>query len=44
MDWFWMNIPLMAVFFFLWVGIPLHLTLTCWRREIEARHAEIRRG
>jgi len=27
MNWFWMNIPLMAVFFAAWTGIPLWLSL-----------------
>ena len=27
MNWFWMNIPLMAVFFAAWVGIPMWLVL-----------------
>ena len=40
-SWFWMNIPLMLLFFCAWTGIPLWLVLTQWRREIEAKHAEI---
>jgi hypothetical protein len=39
--WFWQNIPLMLVFFSCTAGIPLWLTLTRWRAEVEARHAEI---
>jgi hypothetical protein len=39
--WFWWNIPLALVFFGCWAGIPLFLTLTRWKHEIEARHAEI---
>jgi hypothetical protein len=27
MNWLWMNIPLMAVFFAAWTGIPLWLSL-----------------
>ncbi|HXZ64524.1 MAG TPA: hypothetical protein VEH05_07310 [Streptosporangiaceae bacterium] len=27
MSWFWMNMPLAAVFFAGWVGIPLYLVL-----------------
>lgn len=41
MSWFWMNVPLMLVFFGLWVGIPLWLVLTRWDKEVKARHAEI---
>jgi len=40
-SWFWMNFPLMLLFFCAWTGIPLWLVLTRWRREIEAKHAEI---
>jgi hypothetical protein len=40
-SWFWLNIPLMLLFFCAWTGIPLWLVLTRWRREIEAKHAEI---
>ncbi len=39
--WFWMNVPLMLVFFGLWVGIPLWLVLTRWDKEVKARHAEV---
>jgi hypothetical protein len=41
MSWFWLNIPLMAVFFGLWAGIPLWHTLTRWRAELDAKHAEL---
>ena len=41
MSWFWMNVPLMLVFFGLWVGIPLWLVLTRWDKEIKAKHAEV---
>jgi len=27
MNWLWMNVPLMAVFFAAWTGIPLWLSL-----------------
>jgi hypothetical protein len=27
MNWLWMNVPLMAVFFVAWTGIPLWLSL-----------------
>jgi len=27
MSWFWMNMPLAAVFFAAWVGIPLYMVL-----------------
>jgi hypothetical protein len=40
-SWFWLNIPLMLLFFCAWTGIPLWLVLTRWRREIETKHAEI---
>jgi hypothetical protein len=40
-SWFWLNIPLMLLFFCAWTGIPLWLVLTRWRREIDAKHAEI---
>lgn len=39
--WFWLNIPLMLLFFCCWVGIPLWLTLTRWNAEISAKHAVI---
>ncbi len=41
MSWFWMNIPLMLVFFGCWAGIPLWLVLTRWDKEIKAKHAEV---
>lgn len=41
MGWFWLNVPLMLLFFGCWTGIPLWLTLTRWHAEITARHAEI---
>jgi hypothetical protein len=40
-NWFWMNVPLMLVFFGLWVGVPLWLVLTRWDKETKARHAEV---
>ncbi len=40
-NWFWMNIPLMLVFFGCWVGIPLWLVLTRWDKEVKAKHAEV---
>jgi hypothetical protein len=39
--WFWLNIPLMLLFFGCWTGIPLWLTFTRWHAEITAKHAEI---
>jgi len=30
--WFWLNVPLMIVFFAAWTGIPLWLVLTRWNR------------
>jgi len=41
MSWFWLNIPLMVVFFGCWAGIPLWHTLTRWDAELRAKHAEI---
>ena len=41
MSWFWLNIPLMLAFFGLWAGIPLWKTLTSWKAELGARHAEL---
>ena len=38
---FWLNIPLMLLFFCCWAGIPLWLTLTRWNAEISAKHAAI---
>jgi hypothetical protein len=40
-SWFWLNIPLALLFFGLWTGIPLWLTLTRWNAEISAKHAAI---
>jgi hypothetical protein len=40
MSWFWLNIPSMLVFFGLWAGVPLWFTLTRWRTELHAKHAE----
>jgi hypothetical protein len=42
--WFWLNIPLALFIFCCWTGIPLWLTLTRWRAEINAKHAEIAAG
>ena len=39
--WFWLNIPLALLFVCCWAGIPLWLTLTRWRAELGATHAEI---
>jgi hypothetical protein len=39
--WFWLNIPLVLLFFCCWAGIPLWLTLTRWNAEISAKHAAI---
>lgn len=39
--WFWLNIPLMLVFFGCWAGIPLWRTLTRWKVELDAKHAEL---
>jgi hypothetical protein len=41
MSWFWLNIPLMVVFFGCWSGIPLWHTLTRWDAELKAKHGEI---
>jgi hypothetical protein len=41
MSWFWLNIPLMVVFFGCWAGIPLWCTLTRWDAELKAKHAEV---
>jgi hypothetical protein len=41
MMWFWLNVPLMLVFFGLWSGIPLWLTLTRWNAELNAKNAEV---
>jgi hypothetical protein len=40
-SWFWLNFPLMLVFFCCSAGIPLWFTLTRWHRETEAKHAEV---
>ncbi len=39
--WFWLNIPLMLVFFGCWAGIPLWHTLARWNAELDAKHAEL---
>ena len=39
--WFWLNIPLILLFFGCWAGIPLWHTLHRWNDEINARHAEL---
>jgi hypothetical protein len=39
--WFWLNIPLMLLFFCCWAGIPLWHALTRWNAELTAKHAEI---
>ena len=39
--WFWLNIPLALLFVCFWAGIPLWLTLTPWRADLSAKHAEI---
>ena len=39
--WFWLNIPLVLLFFCCWAGIPLWFVLTRWKAEIHAKHAEI---
>jgi hypothetical protein len=39
--WFWLNIPLALLFVCCWAGIPLWLTLTRWRAELNAKHAEL---
>ena len=41
MGWFWWNVPLMALFFGCWTGIPLWLTLTRWNAEVTTKQAEI---
>jgi hypothetical protein len=41
MSWFWLNIPLMVVFFGCWAGIPLWHTLTRWDAELTAKYAEV---
>jgi hypothetical protein len=37
---FWLNILLALLFVCCWPGIPLWLTLTGWRAEFGAKHAE----
>jgi hypothetical protein len=44
MFWFWLNIPLMLVFFGLWAGVPLWHTLRRWNAELDAKHAELGLG
>jgi hypothetical protein len=39
--WFWLNIPLALLFFACWSGIPLWLTLTRWKAELNAKHADL---
>jgi hypothetical protein len=39
--WFWLNIPLILLFFCCWAGIPLWHTLNRWGDEINAKHAEL---
>jgi hypothetical protein len=39
--WFWLNIPLAALFIGCWAGIPLWHTLHRWNDEITAKHAEL---
>ena len=41
MGWFWLNVPLMVLFFGCWTGIPLWLTLTRWNAEVTVKHAEV---
>jgi hypothetical protein len=41
MAWFWLNIPLMLLFFGCWAGIPAWYTLTRWDAELKAKHAEL---
>ena len=41
MSWFWLNIPLMVVFFGCWAGIPLWHTLARWDAELKAKHAAV---
>jgi hypothetical protein len=36
-SWFWLNIPLAALIFCCWCGIPLWLTLTRWHKELAER-------
>ena len=39
--WFWLNFPLALLFVGCWAGIPLWLTLTRWKAEVDAKHAEV---
>ena len=39
--WFWLNIPLILLFFGCWAGIPLWHTLHRWNDEINAKHEEL---
>jgi len=39
--WFWLNIPLAALFIGCWSGIPLWHTLHRWHDEVTAKHAEL---
>jgi len=41
MTWFWLNIPLMLLFFGCWAGIPLWHTCRRWNAELKAKNAEI---
>jgi hypothetical protein len=41
MSWFWLNVPLMLVFFGLWAGVPLWYTLTRLRAELDAKNAQL---
>jgi hypothetical protein len=41
MFWFWLNVPLMLVFFGLWAGVPLWHTLHRWDAELKAKQAEL---
>jgi hypothetical protein len=41
MAWFWLNIPLMLLFFCCWAGIPAWHALTRWDAELKAKHAEL---
>jgi hypothetical protein len=39
--WFWLNIPLMLLFFACWAGIPAWHTHRRWNAELDAKHAEL---
>jgi hypothetical protein len=41
MFWFWLNVPLMLVFFGLWAGVPLWHTLHSWDAELKAKQAAL---